>query len=347
LDRPSLVRKKNPCYVKRFWVIKIEGASFMTNPQRNDPCPCGSGLKYKKCCLKKDLHAATTDDEAGRLRVEAFKQMGMENWNDAIQLFKSCLPTYPEPYEILNAIGACYDGAEDYLLATEYYEKALAVCPKASQADVNYRIGVSAASAERMEKAARAFQRYLELQKDPRVREQIEQILQVLREIEQGLRSPVFFRVMVQLQRAFSDMEAERYSSAAERLEALSKIDPENSAIFYNLGVVYTFLKREDEALAQFRRAVDLDPQYAQAWYNMGQIHLWKDRDASRALNCFERAASIRPDYVGAHHQRGVALEMLGDRERALACWRTTLELDPENRMAKDNIDRLEASPSS
>jgi len=22
-------------------------------PGRNDPCPCGSGLKYKKCCLGK------------------------------------------------------------------------------------------------------------------------------------------------------------------------------------------------------------------------------------------------------------------------------------------------------
>ncbi|MBW1916211.1 MAG: SEC-C domain-containing protein, partial [Deltaproteobacteria bacterium] len=22
---------------------------------RNDPCPCGSGLKYKRCCLGKDL----------------------------------------------------------------------------------------------------------------------------------------------------------------------------------------------------------------------------------------------------------------------------------------------------
>ncbi|MFP4284609.1 MAG: SEC-C metal-binding domain-containing protein, partial [Desulfovermiculus sp.] len=21
---------------------------------RNDPCPCGSGLKYKKCCLGKE-----------------------------------------------------------------------------------------------------------------------------------------------------------------------------------------------------------------------------------------------------------------------------------------------------
>jgi hypothetical protein len=27
---------------------------------RNDPCPCGSGLKYKKCCLGKDTLAAAT-----------------------------------------------------------------------------------------------------------------------------------------------------------------------------------------------------------------------------------------------------------------------------------------------
>lgn len=24
---------------------------------RNDPCPCGSGLKYKKCCLTRELDA--------------------------------------------------------------------------------------------------------------------------------------------------------------------------------------------------------------------------------------------------------------------------------------------------
>jgi hypothetical protein len=26
----------------------------MTKPGRNDPCHCGSGQKYKKCCLAKD-----------------------------------------------------------------------------------------------------------------------------------------------------------------------------------------------------------------------------------------------------------------------------------------------------
>jgi tetratricopeptide (TPR) repeat protein len=27
---------------------------MMAKPGRNDPCPCGSGNKYKKCCLTKD-----------------------------------------------------------------------------------------------------------------------------------------------------------------------------------------------------------------------------------------------------------------------------------------------------
>lgn len=26
----------------------------MTAPRRNDSCPCGSGKKYKQCCLAKD-----------------------------------------------------------------------------------------------------------------------------------------------------------------------------------------------------------------------------------------------------------------------------------------------------
>lgn len=27
----------------------------MKRPRRNDPCPCGSGKKYKRCCLERDV----------------------------------------------------------------------------------------------------------------------------------------------------------------------------------------------------------------------------------------------------------------------------------------------------
>ena len=42
----------------------------MSKIGRNDPCPCGSGKKYKKCCLKKDQEA-----ESERQTIESLRQM--------------------------------------------------------------------------------------------------------------------------------------------------------------------------------------------------------------------------------------------------------------------------------
>jgi tetratricopeptide (TPR) repeat protein len=44
-------------------------ANPRSKPGRNDPCPCGSGNKYKKCCLAKDAaaeRAALVDARARR-----------------------------------------------------------------------------------------------------------------------------------------------------------------------------------------------------------------------------------------------------------------------------------------
>jgi hypothetical protein len=34
-------------------------------PSRNAPCPCGSGRKYKQCCIDKDFQWTT--DEQGQI----------------------------------------------------------------------------------------------------------------------------------------------------------------------------------------------------------------------------------------------------------------------------------------
>jgi len=36
----------------------------MAKPARNDPCPCASGKKYKKCCLPNE-RADLEDEEIG------------------------------------------------------------------------------------------------------------------------------------------------------------------------------------------------------------------------------------------------------------------------------------------
>ena len=272
--------------------------------------------------------------------------MSEKSWGEAIRLFKELLEHEPESHVVLEAIAACHDGMEDYLRAAEYYEKALANCPNERRFDVSYRLGVTRGCAERIEKAEAAFRNCLEWDPENAQQQQVGGILELLGQIREGTRNRNFFRVQVQLQRAFSDMEEDQYAAAAERLERLVDVDPENAAIFYNLGVVYTFLKRNEEALESFRRCVDLHPDYFQAWYNMGQIAMIVKKDFSQALHYFERAAAIRPDYVSAHHQRGIACELLGDKERALKCWERTLELDPGNKQAQENIARVSGRPA-
>jgi tetratricopeptide (TPR) repeat protein len=307
---------------------------------RNDPCPCGSGLKYKKCCMVPDK-GSQESDRAKALRTQAFKDMSQENWLAAIDNFKAIQEEVLDPSTVLEAIASCYDGLENYLMASEYYEKALAVCPESRRPSLHYHLGVARACAQRIEKAMDAFQQCLELHSDPASQKHIREVLDLLRRIQAGEKGPSTFFVQVQMQRAFTDMEADNYDSAAARLERIAGIDPDNPAVFYNLGVAYTFLKREDDALVEFQRSVDLYPNYYQAWYNMGQICLIKKNDVSRAFHCFDRATAIRPDYIGAHHQKGMACELLGDKKKALECWEKTLQLDPDNEQVKDNIRRL------
>lgn len=50
-----LTRGYSPCDI---WSVFLStGAFSMPKPGRNDLCPCGSGRKYKNCCLQKDLEA--------------------------------------------------------------------------------------------------------------------------------------------------------------------------------------------------------------------------------------------------------------------------------------------------
>ena len=36
-------------------------------PNRNDPCTCGSGKKYKNCCMEIDIKLINNYDERGKI----------------------------------------------------------------------------------------------------------------------------------------------------------------------------------------------------------------------------------------------------------------------------------------
>ena len=72
---------------------------------RNDPCPCGSGKKYKRCCEKKEAQLNRQELPRGRFRYEpgsyggpnrgympsiiCYKKTGAESWTEHFCLVKA------------------------------------------------------------------------------------------------------------------------------------------------------------------------------------------------------------------------------------------------------------------
>jgi uncharacterized protein YchJ len=114
----------------------------MTKVGRNDPCPCGSGKKYKRCCLPGEeaaaVHAAA--EAAARAR-EAAAALGEydgldEASNRVVDLIDAgrldeaehaahaLLEKYPEVHDGLERLAMVYEARGDRSQAAQYYRSA-------------------------------------------------------------------------------------------------------------------------------------------------------------------------------------------------------------------------------
>src|SRR3954465_14025867 len=81
----------------------------MPKPGRNDPCPCGSGKKYKHCCLEKDQAAELAPAVAQRVALQAQKaNQAAQQQHDQAELLQS-LSTFREALALEAASNSVID----------------------------------------------------------------------------------------------------------------------------------------------------------------------------------------------------------------------------------------------
>ena len=59
---------------------------------KNDPCPCGSGKKYKKCCMNNPSTVSGHDNRSARFRFEPGSYGDIENFTPSIACLKEIAP---------------------------------------------------------------------------------------------------------------------------------------------------------------------------------------------------------------------------------------------------------------
>ena len=73
---------------------------------------------------------------------------------------------------------------------------------------------------------------------------------------------------------------------------------------YNNRGVVYGIIKKYDEAISDFNKAIEINPNYVDAHYNRGIIHCYK-REYDKALSDYDGLIKIHPIDGVAYFSRG------------------------------------------
>ena len=99
----------------------------MKKPGRNAPCPCGSGKKYKKCCLHApspnaggSLIYSDLDDLSNQI-PELIRQ---GKYDEAEEVCLQLQKQYPDQIDGLHRSAELFEAMEDYDKATTFYNKA-------------------------------------------------------------------------------------------------------------------------------------------------------------------------------------------------------------------------------
>jgi predicted CXXCH cytochrome family protein len=117
---------------------------------------------------------------------------------------------------------------------------------------------------------------------------------------------------------------------AMSECEASQRLNADWPAENVNAGNLALRRGKTDEALAAFRRAIDLDPRFVGAYVNLADLYrqLGRDPDAQRSLR---DGLAISPQAADLHHALGLLLVRQGDKEIALKELATATSLAPDN----------------
>lgn len=100
------------------------------------------------------------------------------------------------------------------------------------------------------------------------------------------------------------------------------------SVLQYNAAQVYTMLDRGEDALAHYRKSIEMDPYYSEYYNESGNL-LQRQGRYEEALAQYELAVRYSAPYPEVHFNRGICHSSQGDWDAALSCFQISLELNP------------------
>ena len=238
-----------------------------------------------------------------------------ENTEEAIDCYEKLLEFDIDTAQIYYELGHLYMSKEDKLNSVSAFK--LAVDREPENPFFNNSLGYAYAKAELYDDAIEHYQKAISLNPDPEWTSIVCQALGSIYAENKG------------------NVEA-----AVSTYQAGIILDPKNYDLYIALGDIYMADYDLDHAIRSYCDAITLNPDDARAYSKVG-IALWEKDYLEEALVAYHKAVELSPENEYAQNNLGILyLDGLADAEEALEYFEEAISLNPNYTLAYFNAGR-------
>ncbi len=273
----------------------------------------------------------------------------MGNWYLDRGEFKKALEYYEkgrvEGYDtaaLYNNMGQVYMQGKEYDRAIANYQKALEKDPSLPQPMVN--IGAALIDAGRYREAVTYLEEILRIH--PNLAEARDN-LNIARERMRNEGAEVEKSDLASLFKSAKEALLAGKISEATRMfsQVVDNVQSGTGEIYFSWGLTNEGAGRKGDAIAAYRHAVQLAPKLVEAQVNLANL-LREQGSLEEAMSEYRKALEVRPDFANAHYNYAlcfIARNSDGDSVKAEDEFKAAIHFDPEHPYAYTALGQLYA----
>jgi superkiller protein 3 len=117
---------------------------------------------------------------------------------------------------------------------------------------------------------------------------------------------------------------------------------PDITTTRYELALYLQSHGEPEEALLHYDTLLMQNPENYIVLFNKGYVNYVYLEDNQTALEYFNQALAVNPDYLDALYNKGRVLEQMGDYSQAMSIYKEVLKTRPDYQLAIDAINRVQ-----
>jgi len=128
-----------------------------------------------------------------------------------------------------------------------------------------------------------------------------------------------------------------RLDEAISEYKKALDINPDYAMAHSNLGAAYNSKNMLNDAISECKKAIAINPNFAMAHYNLGTAY-YKKGMLDEAISDYKKALIIKPHLAEAHYNLGAAYHEKGDLDKAISEYKRAIDIKPDYTVAHNNL---------